>query len=755
VKDSLNGGVLSEVIIFSQTKGSEVKSNAYGFFSYRLEKNRPELLIVYKEGYESHLISILTSSDTFLTVLLNYHRLREINIVSDSLVDNSIAKHDSRAFVITSEKLNSLPLLLGEKDIVRSLQFLPGVQTANEASTGINVRGGGSDQNQFILDDVPIYNINHLFGFVSAFNPDIVKEATFYKGDFPARYGGKLSSVIDVKSIDGNDKKFGGGFSISPVSSKLYFEGPIKKDKLSFALSARRSFIDYATPELLQEFTDYERFNFYDLNLKIKWVVGVKDRIYLSAYRGKDSFGNASSDNGASNENSTLFWQNTGASLRWNRILSKSVFANTTVVYSNYKFMSEQSSYSNGSLNYLVGYQSTLAVFTGKTDIEWLPQNNLRFRAGAGFNLYEVSPGAVEEFNGSKRYSVYYDYRPNEYNVYAESKFDFTSKFHLMAGLRADFFYNNYNYSSVQPRISLDYDFSKSMYMHAGYSHTYQPMHQLTNTSIGLPSELWVPSMRNLQPESANLFSLGANFKIKQQFAFSIDGYYKELANVIDYKPGSTFLSISQDISKNVIPDWTQNVTQGKGTAYGTEVMIEKTKGLFTGWISYTFAWAKRQFNEINFGEEFYPVFDRRHNLSVTLNYKIKRKESRKNLVEFSATWVYASANPITLPSGKILDFPFTAHDVMFQEDLTTYESYYRIKPFHRLDLAIRLIRAKDSKRTLEFGTYNVYNRANPYYYYLTGTYTSGGAGAGYAYLTLKQKSYFPILPYLSYAIKF
>jgi len=364
IKDSTNGQVIGGATIYSITKAVEIKANGYGFFSYQAEKNKPEIFVIFKEGYASKNLNILNSSDTLINIFLNYHLLQAVNVTADSLTNNSVLQKDSRGLLITSEKMDRIPLLLGEKDIIRSLQYLPGVQTVSEASCGIIVRGGSIDQNQFILDDVPVYNVNHLIGFVSAFNSDIVKEATFYKGDFPARYGGKLSSVTDVRSKDGNDKKFGGQFSINPISSKLMFEGPILKEKLTFCLSSRRSFVDYASPILFEEFSDYDLYHFYDINFKVKYTLNDKNRLYLSVYNGLDKFG--SSGNAGDGEG-VLKWGNTGGSLRWNRIISNKVFANTTVILSNYKFIYMlDDANASGSNAYSISYESNLQAFIAK-----------------------------------------------------------------------------------------------------------------------------------------------------------------------------------------------------------------------------------------------------------------------------------------------------------------------------------------------------------------------------------------------------
>jgi hypothetical protein len=751
IADSSTGAFIPDVSIYLLKTGDLIESNEFGYFSIKIVPESNNTLLFVKEGYKKVELSMNFVRDTFLTILLDHVWLKEVEIFNDSNESAFISKDGSGGNVITEKKLNSLPLILGEKDVARSLQFLPGVLPNNEASTGINVRGGSADQNSYLIDDVPIYNINHLFGFVSAFNSDILKEAVFYKGDFPARFGDKLSSVCNIRTKDGNDKKIGGSFTVNPVSSKLFLEGPIIKEKLTYAFAIRRSFIDFFTSTILENLTDYDRYYFYDLNFKLKWSADRNNRFYLSSLNGKDSFSNSINNKGDTHDENTLGWKNLGFSLRWNRIFSSTLFSNVTLIFSDYNFVSDQKSYRDNVLEYAVKYQSKLRSISSKIDFDYYITNNYKLQFGGMFQSFNINPGVLQQQVDSSQTEIAYSYKPYQSSIYQESIFDISTKSHLNIGLRADFYYSDSHYVQLQPRIGFEYELSNLLTFHAGYFRSSQSMHQLSNTNIGVPTDLWVPSLNNLEPEVASLYVFGVKAKKEKKIMLTIDSYYKKMANIIDYKPGASFLSVSQDVSKNNFPDWTQNVTNGNGESYGAEILIEKINGRFTGWVSYTLSWAKRKFDEINFGNEFYAAADRRHDLVIILNYKPKRNEQRKNILEISGVWTFATANPVSLPSGKIIDVPFSTHGGNVLNKITTYNSYLRMQPYHRLDLALRLIRAKDGKRTWEVGVYNVYNRSNPYYYYL-----SENTSTNYhSQLSLMQRSYFSILPYLSYEIKF
>lgn len=649
---------------------------------------------------------------------------------------------------MSAEKINQIPMLFGEKDPIRSLQFLPGVQAANEATSGLNVRGGGADQNQFILDDATIYNVNHLFGFFSVFNPEAVKEVTFYRADFPARYGGKISSVADVTLLDGNKKKLNGSFSVSPLAAKFEIDGPVAKGKGSWLIAARRTYMDYYSNLILNDFAEYDRYHFYDLNAKFNYAIGVKTHFYLSIYNGKDVF--ASKINASDNN---LHWGNTGISMRVNQILSDKMFLNTTLVYSSYNFESKLED-GSANTNTLIKYQSTIKSITAKTDLDYFISNSYHLKTGLGIDFLKLKPGILTQANNISSESEK-TYQPVNPYLYCENILSITPKLNLNLGLRLSAFQSDTTYFNAEPRLTINYAFDSINSINFNCAYTTQPLHQLTNSTLGLPTELWVPAIKNFDVENSWSYTISyhrSNFL--HYFNYSVAAYYRTLNNITDYKPGATFLTLSEEPSKSNYPKWEENVTSGKGIAYGAEFFFEKPLGQFTGWVSYTLAWSKRQFDLINNGNPYYASYDRRNNLSIVLNYELKRPTGKEKIT-LSGNWVFASANPITLPYGFTYPPPGTTHNPTHAAPgVTLYSDInaVRLKNFHRLDLSIKFENKtrKQNTRTWEIGVYNVYNRLNPFIYYID------EESINYVYTaSLKQKSYFPVMPYVTYTLKF
>lgn len=728
-------------------KSEIVQSNGYGFFSLKSKDNICNLYFV-KDGYNTRLINFELNKDTFLTIRLSQRILTEI-IITDTLTTHSVS--GNHATTITKQALDRMPVLLGEKDIVRALQILPGVITSGEAGSSINVEGGGIDQNLFILDDITVYNVNHLLGFVSTFNPEIISEATVYKGYFPARYGGKLSSVIDVKSREGDRTKFRGGFAISPTSAKLTLEGPFKKNKSSFLLSARRTFLDPLAKVAFEDFSDYANFYFHDVNFKTNLTANASNRFFLSVFTSSDKF---SDESGGNNK---LTWSNYGASVRWNHIWNAKLFSNITIVGNKYLFESSQFSDNDKFV-----YQSLIKNYTVKTDMDYFINNTSGIKAGGGVNLFELQPGVFSETLQGVAIEKNYHYKPFNYFVYAESYFPVFKNLIANAGVHFTAFNNDKLYTSFEPRVTLDYNFKNSDVLSLAYSQTSQFLHLLSNTGLGLPTDLWVPSTAGFKPELARNLSLSHHHNFSKN-AWSINSsvYYRRLYNIMAYRPGTRFLTISQDYDKIYIPDWSKNAIQGKGEAYGLEIMLEKKSGKLTAIVSYTLSYAKRQFEEINFNKPYFASFDRRHVGSLLVTYALRENQLKRRHVEISVAFNYASPNPVELPLGSVPYIPFSSTTNSYPYNvgtLTAYPDYgkLRIRSNHHCDVALRIIKEKKRKRILEFGVYNIYNRANPFYYYLSSEDRSFSfTGPPVTSQSIKYKSYFRILPYIAYSINF
>lgn len=637
---------------------------------------------------------------------------------------------------------------MGEKDLLRAIQTMPGVLPSNEMSNGINVRGGSADQNLFILDDMPVYNVNHLFGMLSVFNPDILKEVNFYSGNFPANFGGKLSSIVDCVSRDGSIKNNDVELSVSPLAAKITIDQPIIKNKSGLLIGVRRSYLDAVSNLILPSITDFENYNFTDVNLKCNYIINAKNKFYISAYHGVDVLRNKLIYLSSGTLSEGVDWGNNGLNVRWNKSISNNAFLNVSIAYSRYKFSSFLNQTNDSGESTKNKYLTQLNCLAYKFEMAKYFGSYSKMDVGGGFNRYTNIPG-VHSTNTNPNTNVEIAlYKPIEYFAFLEWN-GTQKKFDAHVGCRISYFQSTSNFYSVEPRLSLAYNFKKNISANISYSRMSQPFHELTNTSINIPTNLWVPSIKEFPVEYSDIFAFRNTFTIINRNQISIGGYYKILQNIITYLPGATFMNLSQDDSKNNFPDWKENVTQGIGRAYGFELMMENNSPQFSYTLSYTLSRSIQTFDEVNFGKTFYAPFDRLHNLTANCRYHFKRKLERKNAVFINANFTYASPNPILTLRGWVgtLDPNYISSNL---NDNLIY-SYQRYEPVHRLDLAIQLTRLKDSKRTWEFGVYNVYNRSNPYSYY----YEEKTSDAGQKEIVLKKKSLLPILPYISFQRKF
>jgi outer membrane receptor protein involved in Fe transport len=716
-------------------------------------------------GYTPRLLAFPLRGDTVIDLSLKgFIWLEEVEITADK-TKRTHENTQMSALHVPIAQVKAIPALLGETDILKVLQLMPGIQSGGEGSSGLYVRGGGPDQNLILLDGVPVYNASHLFGFFSVFNADAINHVELLKGGFPARYGGRVSSVIDINMKEGNMQQFHGEGSLGLVAAKLMFEGPIVKDKTSFIVSARRTYIDLlARPFFNAANTDETSLTsgywFYDLTAKVNHKISSKDRIYLSAYMGDDKFyaeTEEKSYHSRSETHSGLTWGNITGAFRWNHIFTSRLFGNTTLTYSRYRmniYMKEWQTESDVEKYYGMNYLSGINDWSGRIAFDWLPSPDHYVRFGGSLIYHTFNPGSIGvtsetapiDFGGAKIHSW-------EYAFYGEDDIRLSDRLKINAGLHwSAFRVRGRFYTVPQPRISARYLLTSELSAKASYSHMAQYIHLLTNSTLGLPTDLWVPVTDLLRPQHSDQIAVGLAHNFKDTYELSLEGYYKRMKNVIEYKEGASVFDVHNR--------WEDKVLQGEGRGYGVELFAQKKTGLFTGWIGYTLSWADRRFDELNRGKRFRYKYDRRHDVSVVV---VKQFGSR---VELSGTWVFGSGNCVTVPEG-IFDAsdPFLPATTT-QLDVIAYgeRNGYRMAPYHRLDLSLSLIRKKRwGERRWIFSVYNAYNRKNPYYIDIDSRTRADGrpeSSAWDAYRSSTQYRYmqvslFPIIPSISYRFKF
>lgn len=748
INEKGSGESLIGVNIYVQGTTYGTSTNVYGFYSITLPGDFYELTISYV-GYKTTIEKITLNKDIELNIELEgAYEVTSVEVKA-RIKPLESSRSQMSSIEIPIAQIKEIPALLGEKDVLKVVQLMPGVQTGNEGQSGFYVRGGGPDQNLIILDGAPVYNAFHLFGFFSLFNGDALKSVELIKGGFPARYGGRLSSVLDLHMKDGHKEEFHGEAGIGLISSRFTFEGPIKKNKSSFIVSGRRTYID----ALIRPFMPREEnggYYFYDLNAKVNYDLGKKDKIYLSGYFGKDRF-YVNAKNGDSDLNFGFEWGNATATARWNHQFSNKLFANTSLIFSNYRFLiSAEEKNSNGDF-FTLRYYSQIRDYGVKYDLDYYPANGHHIKIGALATLHEFTPSATVFKNsfGDDNVDVRRKISGIESGLYIEDDMRLGKKFKVNAGVRISHFSNrDKHYVFPEPRVSAAYQLGKDMAVKSSFAVMNQYLHLVSNTGIGLPTDLWVPSTSNIPPQRSMQIATGiVKDFVKQDFTVSVEGYYKEMYNILGYKEGASFL-VFDDPSTIDNYAWEDNVTSGRGWSYGAEFLLQKKKGRFSGWIGYTLSWTQLQFDDLNFGEKFWARYDRRHDASVVGIYKVNDKLS------LSATWVYGTGQAITLPLANyngVFDIPGNSTiNTNMQTQLTDYgkKNDFRMAPYHRMDVSARFTKVKEKySRTIELSFYNIYNRRNPFFYYAS----TDGSGV----TKLKQITLFPIIPSISVSYKF
>jgi hypothetical protein len=771
VSDADSGEKLIAATVFDKKSGAGTVTNTYGFFSLTLPSKDSIYLTITYLGFQPQVMPMLLRENKQLKIdLLPAASLKEVTITAEKYERIEERAQMSR-IDIPIEQIKNIPALLGEKDVLKALQLLPGVSSGGEGQSGLYVRGGGADQNLILLDGVPVYNASHLFGFFSVFNADAIKDVTLTKGGFPARFGGRLSSVVEINLKEGNENEFHGEGSVGIIASKLTLEGPIQKGKSSFIVSARRTYIDVlARPIIKAGFksnggSGVAGYYFYDMNAKINHKISDKDRIYLSFYAGKDKFyfnlsekgNNNGSEEYEFNINTGLGWGNTTTALRWNHILNPKLFGNTTLTYSRYNFNTDVGggdrsrpnssapwSENTNSLNYFSGIDDIAA----KLDFDYLPVPNHFIKFGASEIFHTFHPGVFStriidtESNLDKTVKLGQpDLNASEIATYIEDDWKATDRIRINAGLHfSGFVPKKKAYFSVQPRFNIRYLLNEGWAIKGAFSTMRQYIHLLTNESIGLPTDLWLPTTDTIKPQDSWQVALGVakSFGKEKAYEVSLEGYYKEMNGVISFKEGASLFQFG---------DWQQRVTQGKGTAYGAEFFVQKKKGRFTGWLGYTLSWTWRQFDDLNFGKRYPYKYDHRHDLELVGSYKFTER------MRLSATWVYSTGNATTFGTSKY-QAPSAYSQIGNGQNSYTSETTntpvrnnFRFPSYNRMDIGIDFTKKKKRhERTWSFGAYNAYNRKNAFFLFLQTRNNK---------TNLYQASLFPIIPYINYSFKF
>jgi outer membrane cobalamin receptor len=752
IKEDGSGENLIGASVYNKRTGQGTITNTYGFYSFTQEADSVDLIFSYV-GHQPKQIKFILSRDTTVAVSLMSGTALDEVVITESREEQVQETTRMGTIDVPIEQIKGLPAFLGEVDVLKVIQLLPGVQSGSEGSSGLYVRGGGPDQNLILLDGVPVYNASHLFGFFSVFNADAINRVELIKGGFPARYGGRLSSVIDISMKEGNAKKIQGEGSIGLVASRLTLEGPIIKDKTSFIVSARRTYIDLLARPILKKATNGEEiagYFFYDLNAKINHKINDRNKIYLSTYSGNDKafagsrYTYKSHENTIhnTNDNVGLQWGNITTAFRWNSILTDKLFSNVTATYSRYRFAVSAESKetitepdSTRNFYYYTRYNSGIRDYALKIDLDYVPNPKHYIKFGGQFIQHLFTPGVLnyhatdvsDTTVGSKRTFA------REFFLYAEDDFLITPKLKVNLGIHGSgFLVEKKLYKSLQPRFSARYLISPKLSAKASYAQMTQYIHLLSNVGIGLPTDLWVPSTPLVGPEKSYQTSAGLTYNLNNKYEFSVEGYYKKMKDIIEYKEGANYLNIESD--------WQTKVEQGQGESYGVELFAQKKTGRIRGWIGYTLSWTNRTFPNINNGKTFPYKYDRRHDVEIAVVYQWKKNK------DLSLTWVYGSGAAVTLPQS-------TYTSSLWGEgtgDLQYYggRNSYRMRDYHRLDLSYTTTKkTKWGERSWSIGVYNLYSRRNPFFMDLT--YDD------YGKKKFVQYSLFPIIPSISYRFKF
>jgi hypothetical protein len=744
VKEKSSGETLIGAIVKIKDAGGTV-TNEYGFFSITIPEGEYDLSVSYL-GYDVYTLPVSLHQNITQNIVMAEKgtQLGEV-VITSVREDANVTRNQMGVVKMDVKTANKLPVIMGEKDILKTMQLMPGISSAGDGNSGFYVRGGGPDQNLILLDEAPVYNASHLLGFFSTFNSDAIKDVTVYKGTIPAEFGGRLASVLDIQMNEGNNQDYHVSGGIGLISSKLNVEGPIQKGKSSFLISGRRTYADMFLKLSGDESLEKSKLYFYDLNAKMNYTINDKNRIFISGYFGKDVLG--------FNDIFGFDWGNTTATLRWNHIVNSRLFSNTSLIYSNYNY-----NIGITSAGFDFDIKSKIQDFNLKQEFSYYASTSHTIKFGLNSIHHTIEPGnivarstesQVNNTNVESRYAW-------ENAVFASDEWKITDKLNLNYGVRVSSFsllgkgtfyqydgdgntvdssmYNSgefvKTYVTPEPRISLNYLLNETSSIKAGFSQTAQYLHLMSNSSTGNPTDLWIPSSQIVKPQIASQYSLGYYKNLDEnKYELSAEVYYKDMQNQIDYRNGAQ-LNVNTKIESELL--------FGVGRAYGVELFFKKKYGRFNGWVGYTLSRTERKIDGINNGDWYASRYDRTHDISIVGMYDLSKRWT------ISAIWVYNTGNAVTYPVGK------------YEQEGKTYFYYgdrnaSRMPAYHRLDLGATYTKVtkKGHESSWSFSVYNAYNRYNPYSIAFEQNETNPQQTQAV------QTSLFGIIPSITYNFKF
>ena len=751
--------------------GIGTTTNRYGFFSLSVPADSVRLVVSHV-GYLPHTLNLTLTDDLRLNIELNPEAttLDEMEVIA--VGESSVEAVQMSLIKLPIGTIRALPVLAGETDVFKSLQLLPGVQSGREGTSGLYVRGGSPDQNLVLLDGVTVYNPSHLYGFLSVFNSDAIKDITLIKGGIPARYGGRLSSVIDLSMEEGNMKEFEGTASVGIVASSITFQGPVKKDRASFIVAARRTYLDLLVYPFLAE-NQKTGYYFYDASAKINYITSSKDRVYLSFYTGHDrGYRRINSSQELINEQGrrreVFGWRNLAATARWNRVWGAKFFSNALLGYTRYRtgVRSREEIRQLDNHSEILHFRRTLLLsgitdFTGRMDFDWIPNpvHYIRFGAGGTVHLYNTGTLSEREF-GVDIASIDTVYNPDhriralELHTYIEDEVKLSSDLSVNAGVRASsFFVKGRQYHSLQPRFNVRWKLATNVAFKASFSVLKQNSHLLPAANgLSLPLDLWVPATGQVRPQRATQAASGFAWSSPRgAYEVTVESFYKWMDSQIEFTEGARINNLSGD-------SWQDRIETGKGWSYGGELFVRKSTGRVTGWIGYSLTKARRKFPALNGGRTFPFRFDRLHDVSAVAICELSPS------INLSAVWVYGTGQAVWLSVGHFHGLkhdPGGAMDYFEQDNSRLLRVYgernsVRMRAYHRLDLSMQLKRSlRWAHRTLSFGAYNTYSRQNPFLLQTKRTQERNELGDELKYLIFEQVSAFPVIPFVNYRLEF
>jgi hypothetical protein len=766
ITDNKTDECISSALISVDTKIKKTTSSESGFYYIRLEKGEYNIS-VSKEEYIGKTIKLNISKDTSVDIgLVKEILLKEVTVSSNNILKN-IEKNQTSLFTIPTRDLQVLPSFMGETDIIKSTQLVTGVQSGNDGSTGFYVRGGGPDQNLVLMDGIPLYSINHMAGLFSVFNSDAISTVNLYKGGFPARFGGRLSSVLDIRLKEGDMKEYHGNVSLGLIFSKISLGGPIIKDKLSFDFSARRTYADLIYKALRHPLKlpgKNGRVFFYDYNAKLTYNISNNSRVSFGTFKGMDETMVRLTDDFTLNSvpyneinDLKMNWSDFTAYLKWTKTYSSRMIGNISLAYNRYLFNVDYKYYlenenKNKANDFDFDYQSGIRDIHFSIDYNIAPTDDDNIKLGLNFTTQYFEPeDETLDLSSPKGVADIFGKSVKTGFIYMEDDVRVTEGLSLNLGLHlSGAITDNRFYHTFEPRFSLRYLINDHIALKTSFAQMSQYIHLLSTSTISSPVDLWVPITKKIGPEKSSQGAVGLTFGLTDAYELGFESYYKRLLGVIEYKEGEKFIGSTLG--------WENRIEKGTGHSYGTEILLRKTAGKAQGWLGYTLSWSNRQFDNINAGKTFPYRYDRRHDLNVVIIYNFNKN------INASLTWIYGTGNAVSLNSKQFTTqvFPFLQDG---QERLTYYETRnnYRMPPYHRLDVSFNFQKEKKhGTRTWKIGLFNAYNHQNPFFLFFgydnsqkIASTDPDGKIVYNSKKVLKQFSLLPILPSVSYSYKF